>query len=71
MYVPVCVSHSNYNVCALSHFLHVKHACMCVCVSVCFLRLVSSGPLLMCVPHVCVLYTQHYVVVGAGAGVLS
>lgn len=32
---------------------------------------VPSGPPLMCVAHVCVLYTQHHVVVGAGAGVLS
>lgn len=39
-------------------------ACVCVCSP-------SSGPPLMCVPHVRVLYTQHYVVVGAGVGVLS
>ncbi len=51
--------------CVTFSTLHFQHACMCVCVSV------SSGPLLMCVPHVCVLYTQHYEVVGAGAGVLS
>lgn len=38
---------------------------MCVCVFS-----VSSGPPLMCVPHIRVLYTQHYVVVGAGVGVL-
>lgn len=43
----------------LSTCLHV-----CVCV-------VSSGSPLSCVSHICVLYAQHYVVVGAGAGVLS
>lgn len=48
----------------LSHF---QHACMCVNMCVC----VSSGSPLGCVSHVCVLYTQHCVVVGAGAGVLS
>lgn len=39
---------------------------MCVFMCVCG----SSGPPLMYVPHICVLDTQHYVVVGAGAGVL-
>ena len=67
MHVPVCVLQ-------LCHMFNFKHACMCVhvlicvCVCVCY---VSSGPPLVCVPYVCVLYTQHYVVVGAGAGVLS
>lgn len=52
-------------------FVHFQHACMCVyvCVCVCVFS-VSSGPPLMCVPHIRVLYTQHYVLVGAGAGVL-
>lgn len=43
---------------------------MCVDVTVCVCD-VSSGPPLMCVAHICVLYTQHDVVVGAGASVLS
>ena len=50
---------------ALSARLHV---CFCESVRV---ASVSSGPPLMRVPHVRVLYTQHYVVVRAGAGVLS
>lgn len=77
MYVPARVFHSNSNV--YVHYVALstpqfQHACMCVgecvcaCVCVCS---ASSGPPLMCVPHVRVLYTQHYVVVGAGVGVLS
>lgn len=73
VYVPARVFHSNSNVhyVALST-LRFQHACMCVgeCVRVCVCS-PSSGPPLMCVPHVRVLYTQHYVVVGAGVGVLS
>lgn len=44
--------------------------CVSMCVYVC-VSSTSSGPLMMCVSHVCVLYAQHNVVVGAGAGVLS
>lgn len=77
VYVPARVFHSNSNV--YVHYVALstpqfQHACMCVgecvcaCVCVCS---ASSGPPLMCVPHVRVLYTQHYVVVGAGVGVLS
>lgn len=46
----------------MCHIFYVQHACMCVA---------SSVPLLMRVPHVCVLYAQHDVVVGAGARVLT
>lgn len=70
-------------VCACVHVcvcvpIHVRHAFCSACfrvyvlkVCVCVFSSFYSGPLLMCVPDVCVLYTQHYVVVGAGARVLS
>lgn len=45
-------------------FFNVRH---CVFPFVCL----SSGPSLMHVPHVRVLYAQHNVVVGAGARVLA
>ncbi len=56
--------------CVVFSTLLFQLACTCVYICVC-VSCVSSGPPLMCVPHICVLYTQHYVVVGAGAGVLS
>lgn len=70
-YAVICF----HNVCMCLHvfsiqinvFVHFQHACMCVYVCVFSL---SSGPSLLCVPHIRVLYTQHYVVVGAGVGVL-
>lgn len=59
-------------------YLHVceipkcLHFLICTCMS--FMRVlcpVASGPLLMCVSHICVLYAQHNVLVGARASVLS
>lgn len=42
-----------------------SYECLCQC------DVWSSAPPWMCAPHIRVLYTQHDVVVGAGAGVLS
>lgn len=76
----MCFLRANVCICASVCFItpiymsvHFQHACMCVCMRtcVCCPFFLSSGPSLMHVPHVCVLYAQHYVVVGAGARVLA
>lgn len=75
--------HSESYNCAQWACLH-ENVCVCVCVKrvkqsktkqkpqCVFLQFViSSGPSLVRVPHIRVLYAQHNVVVGAGARVLA
>lgn len=69
-YVPACVLSPQFICLCTFSMPPCVFVCafVCVCVVLFFL---SSGPSLMRVPHVCVLYAQHYIVVRAGARVLA
>lgn len=62
---------SSVCVCACMCFPFTCHIFSTFSTPACVITRLSSGPPLMPFPHVRVFYAQHYVVAGAGAGVLS